>query len=127
MKGMLRWVGVETLEKKLCPLSSAPSSGAWPAPGGRVVGRAALTALCPAGPATLATGTCVCHHRPWMSCKTHNLFKRINSMKGDVEPSSRAGRGGRAGSCSGAGFHLNQICRRRFSALGSPAWYRLWA
>ena len=29
-----------------------------------------------------------------MSYKTHNLFKRINSMKGDAEPSSRAGGGG---------------------------------
>lgn len=29
-----------------------------------------------------------------MSCKTHNLFKRINSMKRDAEPSSRAGGGG---------------------------------
>lgn len=37
-------------------------------------------------------------------------------MKGDAEPSSRAGGGG---SCSGAGFHLNQIRRRRSSALGS--------
>ena len=55
-----------------------------------------------------------------MSYKTHNLFKRINSMKGDAEPSSRAGGGGEL---LGAGFHLNQIWRRRFSALGlgSPA------
>lgn len=62
-----------------------------------------------------------------MSYKTHNLFKRINSMKGDAEPSSRAGGGG--GSSSEAGFHLNQIWRRRLSALGlgSCAWCRLGA
>ena len=32
-----------------------------------------------------------------MSYKTHNLFKRINSMKGDADPSSRAGLGGGGG------------------------------
>lgn len=47
-----------------------------------------------------------------MSCKTHNLFQRINSMKGGEEASSRAGGG--AGSGSEAGFHLNQIWRHLF-------------
>lgn len=52
-----------------------------------------------------------------MSCKTHNLFKRINSMKGGAaEPSSLAGGG--VGSSSEAGFHLNQIWRHLF--LQSP-------
>lgn len=58
-----------------------------------------------------------------MSYKTHNLFKRINSMGGGggAEPSSRAGGG--AGSGSEAGFHLNQIWRHLFlqsSGSGKP-------
>lgn len=59
-------------------------------------GRAAVR--CPHSP--LPSRSHDSHHGnmclPSMSCKTHNLFKRINSMKGDAEPVSRALGGGGA-------------------------------
>lgn len=35
--------------------------------------------------AIFITGICVCYYRFRLFCKIRNLFKRINSMKGDME------------------------------------------